>query len=159
MGLAVLSAEGLKELDGLLGRYPTRRAALLPLFHLVQREHGFISAEAEEWIAERLDLTPVKVHEVLTFYTMLRTRPAGRWHLQVCRTLSCQLRGAEKLLEHLHGKLGLERENEPTPDGRFSFQEVECLGACGNAPVVQVNDDYHMDLDVSRLDALLARLD
>ena len=159
MGLAVLSEAGRAELDELLRRYPVPRAAILPLFHLVQREQGFISAEAEEWIAGVLGLTPVKVHEVLTFYTMLRTEPVGRFHLQVCRTLSCELRGSERLLEHLRAKLGLERQCQASPDGKFSFQEVECLGACGNAPVVQVNDDYHMDLDVAKLEALLARLD
>src|SRR5205814_152656 len=124
-------------------RYPSRRAALLPLFHLVQEEKGFISAEAEEWIAETLGLTPVQVHEVLTFYTMLHPEPVGRHHLQLCRTLPCLLRGAGSLFVHLEKRLGI-GAHEKTADGRFSLEEVECLGACGNAPVLQVNDDYHM---------------
>ena len=93
----------------------------------------------------------------MTFYTMLRPEPRGRWHLQVCRTLPCALRGCGPLLRHIEKRLGL-GHGETTADGRFSLDEVECLGACGNAPVVQVNDDYHQDLTVEKLDRLLDRL-
>jgi NADH-quinone oxidoreductase E subunit len=151
---AILSEEAMAEFRQVLTRYPTRRAAILPLFHLVQREHGHISAEAEEWIGQQLDLPPVKVHEVLTFYTMLRQEPWGRHHLQVCRTLPCMLRGAARIVHQIEARLGI-RDGGKTGDGRFSLQEVECLGACGNAPVVQVNDDYHMDVTAEKLDRLL----
>jgi NADH-quinone oxidoreductase subunit E len=154
----MLSERGKATLSEILGRYPTRQAALLPALHLLQREHGFVSAEAEEWVAAELGLAPVKVHEVLTFYTMLRQERAGRHHLQVCRTLSCWLRGSGALLAHLRGRLGI-GDGGQTGDGRFSLQAVECLGACGNAPVVQVNDDYHTDLTVEGLDRLLDRLE
>ena len=153
----MLTPASLREIDEILTRYPVKRAALLPMCHVIQKERGFISAEAEEWIAARLDLAPVKVHEAITFYTMLYLAPVGRHHLQVCRTLSCALRGCERLLSHLKTSLGL-LPGESTADGLFSLQEVECLGACGNAPVVQVNDAYHMDLSVEGLDTLLLKL-
>ena len=153
----MLSAQGLATLEAVMKRYPTKQAAIRPLFHLVQKEHGYISAKAEEWIASKLDLPPVKVHEVMTFYTMLHAEPVGRHHLQLCRTLPCMLRGSERLLAHLKGKLGL-IAGERTADGRFSLQEVECLAACGNAPCIQVNDDYHMDVTVEKLDRLLDSL-
>lgn len=154
MGLT-LSAAGLTEIDAVMARYPVKQAAILPLFHVVQREHGYVSAEAEEWIAAKLDMAPVKVHEVLTFYSMLHTRPVGRLHLQVCRTLSCALRGAGKLLRHLESRHGL-TNHAVSADRDFSLDEVECLGACGNAPVVQINDDYHLDLTPEKLDSLMA---
>lgn len=153
----MLTPQGLAEFQEVRKRYPAKRAAILPLFHLFQKEQGFVSAEAEEWIARELDLAPVQVHEVLTFYTMLHQEPAGKYHLQVCRTLPCWLGGAGRLLRHLGQKYGI-RTGEKTRDGRLGLQEVECLGACGNAPVVQVNDDYHWDLTVEKLDRLLESL-
>ena len=153
----MLSKKGLSEVDEVITRYPEKRAAILPLFHLFQQEHGYVSAEAEEWIGERLGLTPVKVHEVLTFYSMLHCDPVGKFHLQVCRTLSCELRGSEALLTHLRTKYGL-ANGGVGEDGLFSLDEVECLGACGTAPVVQVNDDYHVDLTVDSFEALLDEL-
>ena len=157
MSSPMLSAKGLEELADVLRRYPTKQAALLPLLHLVQKEHGFVSAEAEVWIGQQLGMAPVKVHEVLTFYTMLCREPRGRFHLQVCRTLPCALRGAGGLLAHIKARLGL-KDGGVTPDRVFSLQEVECLGACGNAPVVQVNDDYRMDLSAEKLEQLLTSL-
>ena len=153
----MLSERGLAELARVMERYPTRQAAILPLFHLVQREHGHISADAEVWIAKQLGLAPVKVHEVMTFYTMLHPEPVGKYHLQVCRTLPCALGGCGAVLARIRSKLGI-RAGERTQDGKFSLQEVECLGACGNAPVVQVNDDYHWDLTAGKLEELLDRL-
>ena len=153
----VLSEAGRAEAAEVMKRYPHKRAAILPLFHLVQREHGCISAEAEEWIAGELGLHPVKVHEVLTFYTMLHLEPVGKWHLQVCRTLSCQLRGCDRLLAHLGDKYALQNHGV-SEDRVFSLEEVECLGACGDAPVVQVNDDYHKQLDVETFEELLQQL-
>ena len=153
----VLSAESVAEADEVMARYPVKRASILMLFHIVQREHGYISAEAEEWIAERLEMHPVKVHEVLTFYTMLHPDPVGTFHLQVCRTLSCQLRGCDELLDHLRSEYGL-TSGEVAGDGVFSVDEVECLGACGDAPVVQVDDDYVNKLTVESFEELLQKL-
>jgi len=153
----MLTPQGLAEFQEVRKRYPVKRAAILPLFHLFQKERGFVSAEAEEWIARELDLAPVQVHEVLTFYTMLHQEPPAKAHLQVCRTLPCWLAGARRLLRHIEDRYGI-RDGEKTPDGRLGLQEVECLGACGNAPVAQLNDDYHWDLTVEKLDRLLESL-
>ena len=146
-----------KEIAEILTRYPQPRAAILPILHIAQREQGFVSAEAEEYIARLLDLPPVKVHEVVTFYSMLHLEPVGRHNLQFCRTLSCALRGGEKLMAETRRKLKI-RDHEVTADGRYSVEGVECLGACGNAPVVQVNEDYHYDLTQEKLDKLLEGL-
>jgi len=153
----MLSDTGMAELVEVMKRYPTKRAAILPLMHIIQREQGYVSAEAEEWIAERLELAPVKVHEVLTFYSMLHQQPVGRYHLQVCRTLSCSLRGAGRLLGYLGQEHDL-RDGQVADDGLFSVDEVECLGACGDAPVVQINDDYHREVTVESFGELLDRL-
>ena len=147
-----------QEIEQIFESYPTRRAAILPVLHRVQKEFGWISAETEEEVARVLELPPVKVHEVLTFYHMLHAEPVGRHHLQFCRTLPCALRGAAELYEHTCKKLGIE-PHEITKDGRFSVEEVECLGVCGNSPAVQVNETYHLDLTIEKLDKLLDELD
>jgi NADH-quinone oxidoreductase subunit E len=143
-----------RKVDEVAARYPNRMAALLPALHLVQRQMGWVSLEAQAWVARKLGLPPAHVHGCVSFYTLFRTRPMGRHHIQVCRTLSCALRGGEEILGHLKRKLGLE-EGEVTPDGRFSLVSVECLGSCGTAPMFQVNDDYHENLTIEKADALL----
>ena len=124
------------------------------MLHLIQEERGYIAKEDQEWVAQRMKLPAAEVAGVVSFYTMFRTTPPGRHHLQVCRTLSCQLRGCRELLQHLRTKLGIE-EGGVTPDGLFSLVTVECLGSCGTAPMMQVNDDYHESLTREGLDALL----
>jgi len=153
---AMLSEAAARAFAREIAKYPPegKASAVIACLAVLQEEHGFISAEAEEWIAEKLGLTPVQVHEVMTFYTMLHPEPVGRHHLQLCRTLPCLLRGAGALRALVGKKLGIEN-HEKSDDGRFSLEEVECLGACGNAPVLQVNDDYHWDLTVDKLDRLL----
>ena len=136
------------------GSYPTKQAALLPALHLVQRKHGHIGPEAEAFVANMLDLHPAFVHGAVTFYTLFKTKPMGRHHIQVCRTLSCALGGNEQVIEHLKERLGI-HPGATTPDGRFSLVLVECLGACGYAPMFQVNDDYHENLTIDKIDALL----
>jgi len=135
-------------------RYPTLQAALLPALHMVQRKYGFISPAAEAFVGRELGLHPSHVHGAVTFYTLFKTKPSGRWHIQVCRTLSCALAGNEQVIDHLERKLGI-GPGETTPDGRFSLVLVECLGACGYAPMFQVNDDYHENLTIEKVDALL----
>lgn len=151
-------AEVESRIDAIVARYPRAASALLPVLHLVQEAEGCVSPRAQERVAERLDLPPAWVAGVVSFYTMLRDRPAGLYHLQVCRTLSCALRGAEELLEHLRRRLGI-REGETTPDGRFTLSAVECLGSCGTAPVVQINDDYHEGLSPEGIDRVIEGLD
>ena len=143
-----------KRVDGIVARYPQAPAALLPVLWEVQREKGWIDAEGEAWIGERLGVSPAHVHGVVTFYTMYKQRPSGKYHIQVCTTLSCMLRGCDQLVGHLEQKLGI-KVGETTPDGKFSLVQVECLGSCGTAPMLQLNDDYHEDLTLERVDQLL----
>ncbi len=138
-------------------RYPHKRAALIPALHVVQRRHGWVPPEAMAEVAGILDTRPVEVMEVVSFYTMLNPAPVGRYHIQVCRNLSCALRGARRIAQHLSRKLGIE-VGSTTPDGRFTLSEVECLGSCGTAPMLQLNDDYHEDLTEARVDEILTSL-
>ena len=147
-----------RQVDALVARYPAPKAALLPVLWELQRAHGWISPACAEWAAARLGVAPSHVHGAVTFYTMYRQRPAGRYHIQVCTTLSCMLRGSDELLAHLERRLGI-RVGETTPDGKFSLVRVECLGSCGTAPMLQINDDYHEDLTPERLDRILDKLD
>lgn len=151
------SDAALKELEAIRSRYPDREAAILPALHLAQREFGYVSDEAIVCIAGILGFTPARIEGVATFYTMYNRKPVGKYHLQVCRNISCAILGAEQLIEHVSKKLGI-RPGETTPDGRFTLTAVECLGSCGTAPVMQVNDDYHENLTEEKIDALLERL-
>ncbi len=141
-------------IEAALREYPVPQSALLAVLHLIQKERGYVADEDMEYAAAKVGVPVAHVAGVVSFYTMFRRKPAGRHHIQVCRTLSCQLRGSREILEHLRKRLGI-GEGEVTPDGRFSLVTVECLGSCGTAPVMQVNDDYHENLTPERLDALL----
>lgn len=143
--------------DDLVGKYPEPKAAMLPVLWEVQRAHGWIDLDAERWVAERLGVSPAHVHGVVSFYTMFKQQPSGAYHIQVCSTLSCMLRGSEDVVAHLENKLGI-KPGETTPDGRFSMVKVECLGSCGTAPMFQMNDDYHENLTPERIDQLLDSL-
>jgi len=154
----VFDREMEKSVAGLLQRYPTTQAALLPLLWLCQERWGWISPGVMKAVAERLGLAPAYVEGVVTFYTMYQRRPPGRYLLQVCTTLSCQLCGTGELVEHLKEKLGIDF-GQTTTDGRFTLLDVQCLGACGEGPVVQINDDYYTRLDIQQLDQLLDRLE
>ena len=147
-----------KQVDTIVARYPQKRAALLPVLWEVQKSKGWIEAEAEAWVADRLGTTPAHVHGVVTFYTMYKQRPMGKYHIQVCTTLSCMLRGSDELVDHLRKKFGI-KEGEVSPDGKFSLVRVECLGSCGTAPMFQLNDDYHENLTLEGVDRLLDGLD
>ena len=144
----------------IIAKYPPGRqaSAVLALLDLAQRQHGgWLPRAAMDHVAGVLDMAPIRVYEVATFYTMLNLKPVGKYHLQVCRTTPCWLRGADDLTQTCKRKLGIGLK-ERTADGLFSLMEVECLGACVNAPVVQINDDFYEDLDPQKLEALLDAL-
>ncbi len=147
-----------RQVEDILCRYPHRPAALLPVLHCLQKERGFLSPGEEQWAAERLGLTAVEVREVVTFYTMFRRQPAGKYHLQVCSNLSCWLAGGDDLLAYLEKRLGI-KIGETSADGRFTLSQVECLGACDEAPCLMVNFDYHAGLNRDKLDRLLGELE
>jgi len=147
-----------KEIETILPCYPRKEAAILPALHLVQRRLGYITAESEKLVAQVLGVRPVRVREVVTFYTMFSQKPLGKYHLQVCSNLSCTLAGGETVLDYLREKLKI-KVGETTADGRFTLTTVECLGACDQAPCLMVNDDLHGRLDKTKIDELLARLE
>ncbi|MFH1176230.1 MAG: NAD(P)H-dependent oxidoreductase subunit E [Acidobacteriota bacterium] len=146
-----------QRISEILERYSTRRAALLPVLWLCQDRFGWLSAGTLEAIAERLGESPAFVEGVASFYTMFYRQPPARFVLQVCVTLSCDVCGGRELADHLRRRLGIDF-GEKTADGLFQLIGVQCLGACGGAPVVQINDDYHENLDSRRLDELLDAL-
>jgi NADH-quinone oxidoreductase E subunit len=150
-------ADARKRFDALLPRYPTREAALLPTLHLAQEVWGWISPEVVHYVGSLLDLSPATVFGVVSFYNMYNQKPVGKYFLQVCTTLSCMVRNAYDIYDHLCEKLEVP-PGKMTPDGRYTVVEVECLGSCGTAPVVQVNNDYHENMDVAKMDALLGEL-
>jgi NADH-quinone oxidoreductase subunit E len=137
------SPELLKQFDEIVGRYPKgkQKSALLPILHLVQAEYGWVSSPAMDKVAEYLQIQPIEVYEVATFYTMYFMRPQGKYVLEVCRTGPCCLVGAEKIMDHIEQKLGV-KEGEVTADGLFSWRGVECLAACGFGPVLQIGPEY-----------------
>ena len=145
------------EFQKIVEKYPEKRAALLPVLHLAQREFGWISREVMRYLSELLEIPVTEVLDTATFYTMFKTRPSGKYHIQICGTLSCALRGSRQVYEHLIDKLKI-KEGEVTADGKFSLLKVECLGSCGTAPVVQINDDYYEDISIEKLDKILADL-
>jgi NADH-quinone oxidoreductase subunit E len=154
---SVLSAALAKKIDDLGARYPAKQAALLPVLHLVQNEKGFLSAADEQAVAERLGILPVKVREVVTFYTMFRRSPVGKYHIQVCTNLSCSLAGGDGLVEHLKARLGIALGGT-TADGKFTLTGAECLGACEQAPCLMINFDYYGNLDAAGIDRILEGL-
>ena len=140
--------------QALMARYPARRSALVPMLIYAQDEIGHVSPAAIRRIAELLDESAMAVREVIGYYSMLRTEPAGKFHVQVCTNISCLLRGGEDLYEHCRKRLGIGHK-QTAPDGVFSLEEVECLGACSWAPAVQINYDFHQELTPERLDQIL----
>ena len=151
------SNKGLEFIDWLLGRYPEKQAALLPVLRLAEEEFGNIDNDSVMLVAETLELSPGYVWGVLTFYTHYRREGDGKYLLQVCSTLPCALRGCDKVQRRLEEKLGI-KAGETTEDGLFTLKKVECLGSCDTAPVMQVNEKYHENLDVEDLDELLETL-
>jgi NADH-quinone oxidoreductase subunit E len=138
----------------MLGHYPTKRSALVPTLLYAQDEVGFISDEVIAELASRLDLTDLEVRNVISYYSMLTTKPRGKYNVQVCTNIACMLRGGEELLDHCKQKLGIEHKGT-TQDGLFSLEEVECIGACSWAPAAQVNYDFHENLTNAKMDQVL----
>ena len=153
------TAENKAEVDRVIKKYPAGRqaSAVLPLLYVAQKQEGWVPRAAMDHIAELLEMAPIRVYEVATFYTMFHLAPVGKYHLQVCRTTPCWLRGADQMTETCKKKLGIGLK-ETTKDGLFSLIEVECLGGCSNAPVVQINDDFYEDLDPKKLEWILDEL-
>jgi NADH-quinone oxidoreductase subunit F len=141
-----------------IGRYPVKRSALIPMMLYAQDHFGFLSDELLEEIAKRLDLNMVQVIETLAYYSMLRRKPAGRYHVQVCTNISCMLRGGNEVYKHVQKRLGIGHK-EVSPNGTFSLEEVECIGACTGAPAMQVNYDFYENLDPDKVDAILEQLE
>ena len=148
------SPEQLAEVRRLQSLYPDRRGALLPVLHMAQETFGYVSLEVEEYVATLFGLSAAHVHEVVTFYTLFFQQPKGRHVLAVCHNLSYHLADAPDILAHVKARLGIE-PGETTEDGRVTFQAVECLCACEAAPMMQVGDDYHLDLTEKKIDEIL----
>jgi NADH-quinone oxidoreductase subunit E len=138
----------------MLTHYPTKRSVLVPTLLYAQDEVGYLSDEVIHEIASRLELTELEVRNVISYYSMLTTRPRGKYNVQVCTNIACMLRGGEELFEHCRKKLGIGHKGT-TPDGVFTLEEVECIGGCSWAPAVQVNYDFHENLTVEKLDQVL----
>jgi len=149
--------EAKKRFEYILTRYPNKEAALLPTLHLVQETWGYISPEAVHYVSGLLGLSPATVFGVVSFYDMYDQKPVGKYRLRVCTNLSCMVSNAYDIYEHLCDKLQV-KPHETTKDGRYTVLEVECLGSCGTAPVVQVNNDYHENMSVEKMDALIEQL-
>jgi NADH-quinone oxidoreductase subunit E len=145
------------EMEQALTRYPNKRSAILPVLWVLQRENGWLSPEALRHAARFVELDETEVFGIATFYTMFNLQPVGKYHLQVCMTLSCSLMGADRLFRHLEKRLGI-GHGETTRDGRYTLRRVECLAACGGGPCMQVNFDYHENLDEAAVDRLLEKL-
>ncbi|HWR36329.1 MAG TPA: NAD(P)H-dependent oxidoreductase subunit E [Clostridia bacterium] len=139
----------------MLTHYPTKRSVLVPTLLYVQDELGYLSDDAVNEIAQRLELSDLEVRNVISYYSMLRTKPAGKYNVQVCTNISCLVRGGEEILRHCKETLGVTQDKGVTPDGLFSVEEVECIGACCWAPAIQVNYDYHENLTMEKVDAVL----
>ena len=153
-----VSAEAQKRAQEMIAQYPQKRSAVMPLLYIAQEHTKYITQSAVEWVAAQLGMPPVQIWEVATFYTMYYKKPIGQYHVQVCRTLPCALRGARKVSEYFHKKFGVQ-PGEVTKDGMWSFEEVECLGSCGTAPMCQINDVFFENLTDEKLDQLVARIE
>jgi NADH-quinone oxidoreductase subunit E len=149
--------EVVEEFEAIAARYPVRRAALLPALWLAQREFGWLSPDAMLRVAELVGVSPVQVLEVAQFYTMYQKKKPGKHHLQVCQTIACLLAGSEEIKKTIERVLDL-KPGETTPDGKFSYQLVECLASCHTAPCMQVNDDYHENLTPQSVETLIEKL-
>jgi len=148
------SPETYKKFEETVARYPQKEAAMLPVLYLAQEEFGYIGPEAIEYVAKLMGQAPARVRGIVSFYTMYNMKPIGRHHIQVCRTLPCALRGAEKVTTFLSQKLGI-KPGQTTEDGRFTLSEVECLASCGTAPMMQINDDYYENLTEEKINQIL----
>ena len=151
------SAEKLKEVEDIISRYPNgkQKSALIPVLHLAQREFGgWLSAETMDYVASLLKLEPIEVYEVATFYSMYNLKPVGKHLFEVCQTGPCMLNGSDDIIKYIYDRLGI-KPGETTSDGLFTLKTVECLGACGYAPMMQLEDHYREHLTKEKIDALI----
>jgi len=155
-----LSKQITEQIDHWLAKYPAdqRRSAVLPALHIVQDEHGYLTKTLIQAVADYLRIPAIQVYEAATFYSMYDHKPAGKHKINVCTNISCKLRNSAKIMNHLQAKLGI-KPGEVTADGKFGLKEVECLGACVGAPMMQVNKDYHENLTPERVDEILDGLE
>jgi NADH-quinone oxidoreductase E subunit len=153
----VLTPEARRKIESLAKVYETNQSALIPALHVAQADQGWLSEETQREVGQILGLTAQSVRQVVTFYTMFHQKPVGRHLVQVCRNLSCSLLGGQKLQKQVQDKLRI-ADGETTDDGRFTYVSVECLGSCGTAPVVQVNDRYYENVTPQAMDRLLDEL-
>lgn len=154
------SDETLKLVQTIISRYPEgkQKSALIPILHLAQAEFdGWLSVPVMDYVASLLNIQPIEVYEVATFYSMFNLKPVGKCLIEVCRTSSCWLLGAEDIVKHIEQKLGI-KEGETTPDGMFTLKTVECLGSCGTAPMMMCGAQYYENLTFEKVDAILDKL-
>lgn len=151
------SEENLQKIDGILKQYPLKKPAVMPVLYLAQEQNGFISNEVIREVARILEITPEEVLGVVTFYTMYHQKPMGKHHIQVCTNVSCMLRGAYELYDMVKDKLGIDNM-QVTGDQKFSLEEVECMGSCGTAPMIAVNEDYYENLTKEKVVEILDSL-
>jgi len=151
------SEEALKKIDALQARYPRKEASLIPILHMANREFGYLSDEVYSYVSELTGVPRSRVFSVASFYTMFNQKPVGRYHLQVCKNVPCMMLGSDDIISHLGKKLGI-GVGETTQDGLFTLSAVECLGCCGAAPAMMVNDDFHDNLTVEAIDGIIAGL-
>lgn len=149
--------ENLIKIEEAKKKYPTALAAVMDTVYIAQKQNGYITNEVMEEIANVLKIDKVNVLSVVTFYTMFHTKPIGKYHIQVCTNVSCMLRGAYEIWDQVRQKLGI-NNMEVTPDGKFSLEEVECMGACGYAPMLAVNEDYFENLTKEKVEEILDSL-
>ena len=154
----ILSEKFYEAMKKLEPRYPTKVALLLPALHQAQSETGWLPSEVMEEVAEYIGIHPAQVREVASFYTMYNLKPVGKYHLKICTNVACALMGAEEIMEHCEKKFGVSCGGT-TADKKFTLMEEECLGACGTAPAMMLNDDYHENLNIQKMDQILSQLE
>lgn len=151
------SQNAISRIEKLKKQYPTKDACLLPVLHMAQKEFGYISPEVMEYVAGLVGISSARVYGVATFYTMYNKRPVGKYHVQVCTNISCHLEGSPMIMDTLKSLLNVE-EGQTTPDRMFTLSSVECLGACGFGPVVQINDDYYEQVTEQKIKDIIKEL-
>ena len=149
--------EELAQVEKYKSQYPQDKAAIMPVLWLAQKKWSWLSSDVMKYVGDLLNLPYSHVKGVVSFYTMYFDKPMGKYHLQVCTNISCMLRGGENIYKHISEKLGI-GHNERTDDGLFSLEEVECLGACGGAPMIAINEDYYENVDIETVDKIINEL-
>lgn len=155
----MLHADNLQKLEHLRQKYPAhaKRSLIIPCLYMIQEQYGFIPPEAPAYLAQTLAVPLIWIREAVSWYSMIQSKKLGKYHIQVCHNLSCSLRGAETLLPHIQKKLGIS-VGETTADEKFTLSTVECLAACGSAPVMQINEKFYENLTPEKVDQILAEL-